>query len=129
MEANVSQQSMISLILFATYLSEIFIEVEELVDECMTSSFADNFGWLVAAIVVAKLGEMLGKLRVRTLELGDQKHVTFDNAKDETIPLRRRSKPDLKRRIKEVRITVSRYTMRFNANTTRWLGVDLDTKL
>lgn len=45
------------------------------------------------------------------------------------ISFPRRREPELKREILEARITIGGYTMSFNSETTRWLGIYLDTGL
>lgn len=59
-DTGVPQRSPVSHILFAIYLSGIFEEVKEEVEECMATSFADDCGWLVTASSVAQLWEQLG---------------------------------------------------------------------
>lgn len=60
-ETGVPQRSPVSSILFAAYLREIFKEMEEEVEEYMTTSFADDFRWLVTVDLVAQLCERLEK--------------------------------------------------------------------
>lgn len=51
----------------------------------------------------------------------------FDNFKDEILAFTRRRRPELKRRLAGARITVKGYTLCFNTEVTRCLGVYLDT--
>lgn len=53
-EIRVPQGSSVSPILFAIYLIIIFKNVQDEVEECMTTSFTDEYGWLVTVDSVAQ---------------------------------------------------------------------------
>lgn len=84
-DARVLQGSSVSLIMFVIYLSGIFKKVEEEIEECIATLFADYYGWLVTADSVAQLCERLEREGEKPVEWGKDSQVEFDNVKDETI--------------------------------------------
>lgn len=105
-KTGVPQGSLVLPILFPVYLSGILKKVKKIVEGCMSTSFADNYGWLVVADLVKQLFERLEKAGAKVVGLRERNHVAFENVKDKAIAFMRRRKPELKKRIEKLRITV-----------------------
>lgn len=77
----VLQGSPASPILFVIYQSGTFKEVEEEMKGFMATSFANDYGRLVTADLVAQLWEHLERAGEKVVKRGEDNHVEFDNVK------------------------------------------------
>lgn len=84
-ETGVPQGSLILPILFTIHLSEIFKEVKGGMERCMTTLFVDDCGWLKTVNSVAQRYQRLERAVLRAVEWREQKHVAFNNMKDDMI--------------------------------------------
>lgn len=129
METEALQGSLVSPILFPIYLTCVFREVERELEGYMTTSFADDCGWLVTADSLEQLCQWLERAGMKAVEWGERNHVAFYNLEDKMLAFTRHRKPDLKGRLCEARITARGYTLEFNTEAIQRLGVYLDTSL
>lgn len=67
-ETGVRQGPLVSSVLFAIYLSNIFREVEKVVEGSTAASFADNCEWLVTTELVEQLCQRLESLGIKRVE-------------------------------------------------------------
>lgn len=113
-ETGVLQESLVSPVLFASYLSEVFRELERELEACMDTSFTDHCRWLVLVGLVEQLCERLETAGIGALEWGERNHMAFDNCKDGIIAFTLRGKPDHRRKLTDPRLNVRGYSLDFN---------------
>lgn len=118
-ETRVPQGSQVSPTLFAIYPSRVFSEVEKEIEECMVTSFAYYYGWVVTGDSVKQLCQRQGIALIKAVEWEEMNNIVFNNSQDEILAFTRCQKPDLKRRLAEARITDRDHTLWFNIEATR----------
>ena len=114
-------------ILFTIYLSGVFQKVEDEVDTCQSTSFADDCRFLVEAPTVRELTEHIERAGITAIEWGQQNCLVFDHAKTETVAFTKRRK--IRSHIHQASAKIKDVTIKFNKEATRWLGVWLDSAL
>ena len=110
-------------ILFVTYLSSIFDEVERAVLNVQGLSFADNIGWWVKAENEEEVAEKLAEAAAMSLDWAKDNGVAFDQGKTEGVLFQK------KKGAPTATICVGTSDIPFNSEATHWLGIWLDSQL
>jgi len=122
-ETGIPQGSPAAPILFITYLLGIFEEVERECEGVRALSFADDISWWVEGKTEEEVTNKLSNASEVACRWGDKNGVTFDHNKSEAILFSR------KRKAPTATIRTGGTEVAFNKETTRWLGVWLDSHL
>jgi len=121
-DTSIPQGSPAAPILFVTYLSGIFDEVESALPGIRGLSFADDIGWWADEAddeaVAAKLSEAAAASADRAASNG----VAPSHGKTEAAIFRRKKTPPA------TAVKVGTNTVPFNKEATRWLGIRLDSQ-
>ena len=110
----------------ATYIADIHEAVEGRAEDSRRISHVDNVTWVVEG---TDLDDVVGKLErcaAASLEWAGDNAVRFEESKTEAILFSKRRKH--KRCRREIRVGAS-HRLRFNPESTRWLGIWLDASL
>lgn len=91
-EISLRQGSLVSLILFAIYLSGVFKFVEENTNRCLATSFADDCGSLAEASNTPQLVRGIKWAENLAVGWGIDNHLQFDYGKTETVLTTKRRK-------------------------------------
>ncbi|KAI0999672.1 hypothetical protein K3495_g8523 [Podosphaera aphanis] len=124
---GIPQGSPVSPILFTIYTSGVFQKVEDEVDTCQLTSFADDCGFLVEASTVRELTERIERAEIMAIEWGQENCLDFDHAKTEAVVFTKRRK--IRSHIQQASAKIKDVTIKFNKEATRWLGLWLDSAL
>jgi len=120
---GIPQGSPVAPILFVTYLSGIFDEVERAVPGVQGLSFADDIGWWVKAENEEEVAAKLAEAAAMSLDWAKDNGVAFDQGKMEGVLFWK------KKGALTATICVGTSDIPFNSEATRWLGVWLDSQL
>jgi len=125
-DTGVPQGSPAALILFVTYLSGVFDEVERRVPGVRGLSFVDDIGWWAEGkddeAVAAKRSEAASA----SIGWAERNGVAFDHRKTEAVIFWMNRKKGSEAKAK---VRVGDNEVPFNKEATRWLGVWLDSQL
>jgi len=125
-DTGVPQGSPAAPILFVTYLSGMFDEVERRVPGVSGLSFVDDIGWWAEGkddeVVAAKLSEVAAA----AIDWAERNGVAFDNGKTEAAFFWRGRKKGTEAK---ANVKVGDNEVSFNKEATRWLRVWLDSQL
>jgi len=110
-------------ILFVTYLSGIFDEVEAAVPGVQGLSFVDDISWWAQGADDNEVAAKLSAAAAAAIKWANGNGVAFDHSKTEAAMFRRKKKATT------VTVAVGDKTVPFNKEATRWLGVWLDSQL
>jgi len=122
-DTGIPQGSPVAPVLFVTYQSGIFDEVERAVPDVQGLSFADDIGWWVKAENEEEVAAKLAEAAAVSLDWAKDNGVGFDQAKTEGVLFRK------KKCALTATIRVRTSDIPFNSEATRWLGVWLDSQL
>jgi len=110
-------------ILFVTYLSGIFDEVEAAVSGIRGLSLVGDIGWWAAGADDEAVAAKLSAAAAASIEWAAGNGVAFGHGKTEAaIPRRKKTAPT-------ATVKVGANTVPFNKEVTRWLGIWLDSQL
>jgi ribonuclease HI len=126
LDSGIPQGSPVSPILFAIYMSELFDDVEEKMENRVRAlSFVDDIAWWTSAKDAAGVRQHLTEAAAYALEWAHDNAVTFDTEKTEAIWLSR------KRKIWQIdhSVQVGSAMVNFNKSATKWLGMWIDSAL
>ena len=110
-------------ILFVTYLSGIFEQVERAVPGVSALSFADNIGWWEKAENEGGVAAKLAKAAESAMDWANDNMVAFDQRKTEGVLFGK------KKGALTATIRVGMINFPCNTEAIRWLGVWLDSQL
>jgi len=122
-DTGIPQGSPAAPILFVTYLSGIFDEVERAVPGIKGLSFADDVGWWAKADSEDEVAAKLAEAAAAALDWAKNNGVAFDQGKTEAVLFRQ------KKTAPTATVWVGTSNIPFNTEATRWLGVWLDSQL
>jgi len=125
-DTGVSQGSPQAPILFITYLSGIFDEVEQRVPGVSRLSFVDDIGWWVEGKNGEAVAAKLSEVAMAAINWAEQNSMAFDHGKMEAAFFCRNRKKGTKVKTK---VKVGDNEVLFNKEVTRWLEVWLDSQL
>ena len=112
-------------ILFITYLSGIFDEVEAIVPGVRGLSFVDDISWYAEGTDNSEVPAKLTKAVAATIKCASSNRVSFDHGKTEAALFQRGKK----KVTVTATVSVGTSIVLFNKAATRWLGVSLDSQL
>jgi len=115
-QTGIPQGSPAAPILFVTYLSGIFEEVERRCEGVKALSFADDISWWAEGATEEEVAGRLSKAGEVAGEWAAKNGVTFDHNKSEAMLFSR------KRREPTAVIRTGGREISFNKEATRWLG-------
>jgi len=124
-DTGVPQGSPAAPILFVTYLSGIFDEVERAAPGISGLSFVDDIGWLAEGKGEEEVAAKLSEAAVAAMEWGRNNRVAFDQGKTEAAMFWRKRKGTEAK----AKVIVGDAEVPFNKEATRWLGVWLNSQL
>jgi len=119
---RIPQGSPVAPILFVTYLSGIFDEVEAAVPGIRGLSFVDDISWWAEGKDDEEVATKLCEAAAAAIEWAAGNGVAFDPGKTEATLLHKRSTPN-------ATVAVGGRDIPLNKDATRWLGVWLDSQL
>jgi len=122
-QTGIPQGSPAAPILFITYLSGIFEEVERRCEGVKALSFADDISWWAEGATDEEVAGRLSRVGEVAIEWAARNGVVFDHDKSEAMLFSR------KRRVPTATIKVGEREIGFNKKATRWLGIWLDSHL
>jgi len=123
-DTGIPQGSPVAPILFITYLSGIFEEVEKRVEGVKALSFADDISWWAEGKTDKEVAAKLEKASEVLMTWGIENGVIFDHSKSEAVLFsQKRNVP-----AGTIRVGGGR-EIPFNTEATRWLGIWLDSHL
>jgi len=122
-DTGIPQGSPVAPILFVTYLSGMFDEVESAVPDVQGLSFADDIGWWVKAENEKEVAAKLAEAEAVSLDWAKDNGVAFDQGKTEGLLFQK------KKGAPTAAIHVGTSDIPFNSEATCWLGVWLDSQL
>ena len=122
-ETGIPQGSPAAPILFATYLSGIFDEVEATVPGVHGLSFVDDISWWAEGKNDEEVTAKLSEAATAAAEWAARNGVAFDQGKTEAAIFHK------KRTAPKTAVVVGDSKVPFNKEATRWLGVWLDSQL
>jgi len=125
-DTGVPQGSPAAPILFVTYLSGIFDEVERRVPGVSGLSFVDDIGWWAEGEDDEAMAAKLSEASAAAIAWAEQNGVAFDHGKTEAAIFHRGRKKGAEAKAK---VKVGDIEVPFNKEATRWLGVWLDSQL
>jgi len=91
-DTGIPQGLPVAPILFITYLSGIFEEVEKRVPGVKALSFADDISWWVEGKNDKEVAEKLAEATKAAVSLGEENGIAFDHGKSEAVLFSRRKK-------------------------------------
>jgi len=122
-DTGVPQESPAAPILFVTYLSDVFGEVEREVAGISVLSFVDDIGWWAEGNDEKEVAAKLSEAATASISWAEQNGVVFDHGKTEVAIFRKeKTTPTAK-------VTVGSNVVPFNKAAARWLGIWLDSQL
>jgi len=122
-DTGVPQGSPAAPILFVTYLSGIFDEVERKVPGISGLSFVDDIGWRAEGKDEEAVAAKLTEAASASIDWAAQNGVAFDHGKTETAIFRKAKTTPT------ATVTVGSNIAPFNKEATRWLGIWLGSQL
>jgi hypothetical protein len=122
-DTGIPQGSPVAPILFVTYLSGIFGEVERTVPGVKGLSSADDIAWWAKGKDEEEVAAQLAEAAAASLDWAKDNGVAFDHGKTEAALFRK------KRTASKASIRVGTNEITFITQATRWLGVWLDSQL
>jgi len=122
-ETGIPQGSPAAPILFVTYLSGIFDEVEAAVPGIRGLSFVDDIGWWADGADDEAVAANLSRAAEAAISWAEKNGVDFDQGKTEAAIFRK------KKTTPTATVTVGNSAVPFNKEATRWLGIWLDSQL
>jgi len=122
-DTGIPQGSPAAPILFVTYPSGIFDEVEAAVPGVQGLSFVDDISWWAEGRDDEAVAANLAAAAMAAIEWAAENGVAFDHSKRETTLFHR------KKSTPKVTVKVGDKTVPFSREATRWLGVWLDSQL
>jgi len=122
-DTGIPQGSPVAPILFVTYLSGIFDEVETAVPGIRGLSFVDDISWWAEGNDDGEVASKLLEAATVAIEWAARSGVAFDHRKTEAALFHKG------RSASKARVAVDGRNIRFNKKATRWLGVWLDSQL
>jgi len=125
-DTGVSQGSPVAPILFVTYLSGIFDEVERTAAGISGLSFVDNIGCWAEGKNAEEVAGKLSLAAATAIEWTGKNGVAFDHGKMEAAIFWRKKRKGTQT---EAQVKVGDKEIPFNQVVTRWLGVWLDSQL
>jgi len=125
-DTGVAQGSPAAPILFVTYLSGIFDEVERTAAGVSGLSFVDDIGWWVEGNNAVEVAGKLSLAAAAAIQWAGKNGVEFDHGKTEAVIFWRKKRKGTQT---EARVKVGDKEVSFNRAATRWLGVLLDSQL
>jgi len=125
-DTGVPQGSPAAPILFITYLSGIFDEVERAAPDVSGLSFVDDIGWWAEGKNVEEVANKLSLVAAAAIEWAGKNGMAFDHGKTEAAIFWRKK---IKGTRTEAKVRVGDKEVSFNRAATRWLGVWLDSQL
>ena len=123
MYTSILQGSPAALILFVTYLSGIFDEVERAVPGVKGLSFVDNIGWRVQAGNEEEIAAKLAGVAAAAPNWAKDNGVVFDWGKTEAVLFKKK-----KRGTTTAKVRVGTKNIPFNTEATCLLEVWLDSQ-
>ena len=120
---GIPQGSPVAPILFITYLSGIFDEVEAAVPGVQGLSFVDDISWWAEGRDDQAVATKLAEAATTAISWAASNGVAFDQGKTEAAIFHRR------RKALTAMVTVADAEVPFNREATRWLGIWLDSQL
>ena len=125
-DTGVPQGSPAAPILFITYLSGIFDEVERAAPGVSGLSFVDDIGWWAEGKNAEEVANKLSLVAAAAIEWAGKNGVAFDHGKTEAAIFWRKKRKGTQT---EAKVRVGDKEVSFNRAATRWLGVWLDSQL
>jgi hypothetical protein len=125
-DTGVPQGSLAAPILFITYLSGIFAEVERAVPGVRGLSFVDDIGWWAEGKGDQEVAAKLSQAAAVAMEWATGNGVAFDHGKTEAALFWRKKR---KGTATSATVKMGDRKIPFNKEATRWLGVWLDSQL
>jgi len=125
-DTGVQQGSPAAPILFVTYLSGIFEEVEWAATGVSELSFVDDIGWWAEGKNAAEVANKLLQAAAASIEWEGKNSIAFDHGKTEAAIFWSKTRKCAQTKAK---VRVGAKEVRFNQAATRWLGVWLDSQL
>jgi len=122
-DTGIPQGSPVAPILFVTYLSGIFDEVEAAVPGVLGLSFVDDISWWVEGKNDEEVAAKLSEAAKAAAGWAARNGIAFDQGKTEAALFHK------KRSASKATVAVGDRKVRFNKEATRWLGVWLDSQL
>jgi len=125
-DTGVPQGSPAAPILFITYLSGVFDEVERAAPDVSGLSFVDDIGWWVEGKNAEEVANKLSLVAAAAIEWAGKNGMAFDHGKTEAAIFWRKNRKGTRT---EAKVRVGDKEVSFNRAATRWLGVWLDSQL
>jgi len=122
-DTGIPQGSPVAPILFTTYLSGIFDEVEAAVPGIQGLSFVDNISWWADGADSTAVAAKLSAVAAATIGWAVENGVAFDSGKTEAVLFHK------KRSAPRATVAVGTNSVPFNKEAARWLGIWLDAQL
>jgi len=122
-DTGIPQGSPVAPILFTTYLSGIFDEVEATCRGVKALSFVDDVAWWAGGKMEKEVARSLERAAEASLTWAANNGIAFDHGKTEAALFRRKQSPPT------AQVRVGNKTVPFNKEATRWLGIWLDSQL
>ena len=123
-DTGIPQGSPAAPILFVTYLTGIFEEVEAAAPGVRGLSFVDDISWWAEGVEDSEVAARLTAAASASIEWAGRNGVAFDHGKTEAALFQRK-----KKKIAAATVTVGANAIPFNKAAARWLGVWLDSQL
>jgi len=120
-DTGIPQGSPVAPILFTTYLSGIFDEVEATCPGVRALSFVGDVAWWAGGKTEEEVAHSLEKAAAAALMWAANNGIAFDQGKTEAALFRRKQSPP------RVTVNVGNKEVPFNKEATRWLGIWLDS--
>ena len=118
-KTGISQESLVSPVLFLIYISEVFLEIEFCLQQIICLLFMNDLGFLVASNSVIKIKKILEKAGKFTLNWGFRNVVTYDIGKTEAILFSKTRKQKLLKQLTATELRIGGKTVRFNQEATQ----------
>ena len=121
MDTGIPQGSPVAPILFTTYLSGIFDDVENTCPGVRALSFVDDVAWWASGKTEEEVAKNLEKAAAASLAWAADNGIAFDPEKTEAALFRRKQTPP------SMAVKVGNKSVPFNKEATQWLGIWLDS--